>query len=115
MTAAKYDITIEKGTTFIQEFVYKDSNSQIIDLTGYTARMQVRQSEPSSTTIFNLTDVDGITIAPLEGKLSVRIEAADTASISAITAVYDLEIEATDGTVTRLVEGKVAIKQEVTR
>ena len=42
--AAVYDITIEQGATFRLSLVWKDSSNVPVNLTGYTARMQVRRS-----------------------------------------------------------------------
>ena len=44
MAAGKYSFTIEQGSTVDFEIVYKDSNSDPIDLTLYTARMQIMPS-----------------------------------------------------------------------
>ena len=41
MAAGKYSFTIEQGSTVDFEIAYKDSNSDPIDLTSYTARMQI--------------------------------------------------------------------------
>ena len=45
MAAAQYDILIEQGATFSRTFVWKDSSEVAVDLTGYTARMQIRKTK----------------------------------------------------------------------
>jgi hypothetical protein len=44
MAAGKYSFVIEQGSTVDFEIVYKDSNSNPVDLTDYQARMQIRPS-----------------------------------------------------------------------
>ena len=39
MSAGRYSFTIEQGTTFQLELIYKDSNQTPINLTGYSGRM----------------------------------------------------------------------------
>jgi hypothetical protein len=41
MAATTYDILIEQGATYSQVITYKESGAAV-NLTGYTARMQVR-------------------------------------------------------------------------
>lgn len=116
MPAANFDILIEQGATYDQEFIWKDSEGTGINLAGYSARMQIRQVK-SEAIILNLTDEDGITLN-YDGNGSIRIfvSATDTSELTTCSqARYDLELENSDGTVTRLLQGAVTISGEVTR
>ncbi|MFN9956503.1 MAG: hypothetical protein ACK55I_25675, partial [bacterium] len=44
-----------QGATFEKAFEYKDSTKTSINLTGYTARLQVRSDTDASTTLIELT------------------------------------------------------------
>ena len=44
MAAGLYDITIEQGATFQMNLTWKDSTGSPVNITGYTARMQVREN-----------------------------------------------------------------------
>jgi hypothetical protein len=116
MTAATTDFLIEQGATFRREILYKDSAGAVINLTGYTARMQVRRSKSSSTVLLDMTTANlRLVITPAEGKIVIDLPATLTATFTWPRGVYDLEIESSGGVVTRLLEGEVSISREVTR
>ena len=117
MSAGQRDITIEQGATFVLPFVWKDGNGNPVDLTGYTARMQVRSEHSSSDKLLDLSSPSsGIVIDEPNGKVTVTATAAQTAALSAPQlAVYDLKLTDGAGKVTRVVEGKARITPEVTR
>ena len=117
MAAAQADIVIEQGTTLNQSFQWTDSTGTAINLTGYTGRMQIRQTISTVATIADLTTANGgIVITAATGTVTAKISATATAAMTFTTAVYDLELIAPDGvTVTRLVQGNVTLSKEVTR
>ena len=117
MAAAQVDLVIEQGSTFVQQFLWTNSAGQAADLTGYIGRMQIRQTQASTTTIANLTSANGgITTGGTAGTVTINISATDTAAMTFASAVYDLELVAPDTvTVTRLVQGSVTLSKEVTR
>ncbi len=55
MAAGNYSFTIEQGSTTDFEIVYKDSNGDPIDLTGYEARMQLKDSIGGSSIFLTLS------------------------------------------------------------
>lgn len=114
MAAAKYNLYVEQGTTFSKTITWKDSVGNPIDLTGYSAELQIRASVESTTTFLSLTSTAGITLQPA-GLISILITPAQTRTINARKGIYDLELTAPGGTVRRLLEGKVTFSPEVTR
>lgn len=114
--AATYNITIEQGATFRLNLVYKAANGTPINLTGYTARMQVRRKYSDTTALLNFTTENGaITLGGALGTVAVKGLATLTDDLPAKPGVYDLELVDADGNVTRLVQGAVTISPEVTR
>ena len=114
MTAGQYDITIEQGATFTKTITWRDSSDALINLTGYTARMMVRESVDASATLLSLTDSSGITLGGTAGTIAILISAASTAAMTK-GGVYDLELVSGGGIVTRLLQGNVILSKEVTR
>lgn len=114
MTAGVHDITIEKGATFQLTVVYK-LDDVVVDISGYSARMQVRRYYNSTTADVDIDDSDYITITGAEGKLEIAIPPSITGALSYLCGVYDIEIESAGGVVTRLLQGEVTISPEVTR
>lgn len=116
MAAGLYSFTIEQGATFDRTFTYKNASDVLVNLTGYTARMQVRTTEESSVIIFELTTENGgITLGGVAGTIRLFLTATATAALAAAAGlVYDLEL-VSGTTVTRLLYGTVGIDREVTR
>lgn len=113
MQPGKYSITAYQGSTFSRSFTYAIDGAPV-DLTGYTARMQVRENYESVSTIFNLTTENGgISIDGPNGVITVTIAASSTTNAEPGKFRYDLEI-IDGGIVNRLLEGRFTIKPEVT-
>ena len=116
MAAATYNFVIEQGTTLAKTLIWNSSTGTPVNLTGYTARMQVRQSVTSSVVLLELTSAAGtIVLTPLTWTIVLNFPAATTAAIIWRHGKYDLELVASNGTVTRLIEGQIDISPEVTR
>ena len=114
MLAGLLNLTIEQGATYNLSFLYQDENGDAINLTGMTARMQLRRQFASDTALLSLTTENGrITITPLEGKIELYIGATDTALLTG-SGVYDFEL-VNGPVVNRLLEGSFNICNEVTR
>jgi hypothetical protein len=87
-----------------------------VDLTGYTARMQVRSSLQSSDVILSLTTQNGgIVLDNYAKTIELNISATQTSLLTFSQAVYDLEFITGSGEVIRFAEGKLTLKSEVTR
>ena len=114
MKPAKYNIICPQGATYDVQFTYK-INKFPVDVTGYSARMQVRQTHTSSDTLVSLTNGSGITLGGTAGTIDILISAATTAGFTPNAYVYDLELVSANGTVTRMVEGLFTVTPEVTR
>lgn len=114
MLAGRYDLTIEQGATFTLDLFYQDGSGAAVDITGYSARMQLRSSVDSSTVALELTTANGrITLDGARGKVTLNIAATDTAGLTG-SGVYDLEL-VTGSVVQRILEGTYTIVPEVTR
>lgn len=112
----RFDIEIKQGATYQLTVTWKDSAGTAINLTGYTARMQVRETYSSSSTIVSLTSSSGITLGGSAGTIAILISATTTAALTApFSGVYDLEVVDASGVVTRLLEGAATVSPEVTR
>lgn len=118
MAAGSYNIVCDQGATFGLSMTYKDANGAIINLTTYTARMQVRSKASAPTTILSLTSSPGagITLGGAAGTIVISISASSTAALEPGDYVYDLElVNTTSSAVTRLIQGKFKVSAEVTR
>lgn len=113
--ASRYDIACEQGATFSRVITYQGADGAPIDLTTYTARMQVRETAESGTTLLNLTTENGgIALGNVAGTVTLTATATQTAGIAAGEWVYDIEL-VSGATVTRLLQGCFTVDAEVTR
>lgn len=114
MLAGRYALTIEQGATFTLAMFYQDDAGAAVDLTGYTARMQLRSSVDAAQAAIELTTQNGrIVIDGARGQIMLNIAAADTAGLTG-SGVYDLEL-VQGAAVQRVLEGAYQVNPEVTR
>lgn len=115
MTAGIYNFTMDQGSDWDLNVVYQDSSGNPINITGYTAAMQLRQNYNSETADLTLsTSNGGIVITGALGKLVLHATAVQTGLLEAGFYVYDLEITS-GGVVTRIIQGQITVAGEVTR
>lgn len=115
MTPGKYNMVCPQGSTFNQELTYS-INAVNVNLSGYTAKMQIRASHTATTPLLTLTTENGgIALGGSSGTISLNIAASTTTGFTPKEYVYDLELISTGGNVTRLIEGKFIVTPEVTR
>jgi hypothetical protein len=114
MTPGRFNFVCPQGATFKPALIYKVDNSPV-NLTGYTARMQVRESHTSDEIIISLSTNSGITIDGPNGQIEILISASETSTFTDGDHVYDLEIISAGGEVYRLLQGRFNVTPEVTR
>jgi len=114
--ASTYNILVDQGSTYTLAVTYKDSTGTAINLTGYTAAMQLRLDYDSATAVLSLSSPsNGIVITGASGLVSITMSATQTAALSADTFLYDLEITSPTSVKTRLIQGVVVVSAEVTK
>ena len=118
MQPAHIDLDVYKGSTFVKIIQWKTGTPPVaVNLTGCTARMQIRKAVNDTTVLDTLTTENAKIVIhePLNGKFKIVIPASTSTAYTFTSAVYDLEIVFTDGTVTRVIEGCLTAAPEVTR
>jgi hypothetical protein len=113
----RLNFKLPQGATWIIPATWNDSTGQPIDLTGWHAAMQARTGFDASDTILDLDDgvQGGIVLGDGLGTITITVDHADTAAIAPGRYVYDLELTAGGGDVTRLLQGTLTVTPEVTR
>lgn len=116
MAAGFHHFIIEQGATFQQTLTLKDSSDAVINLTGYTAEMDLRKNQDDSNEVITLTTSNSrITMGGVAGTIILTISATDSAALSVGDGVYDLEITDSNGKVDRIMEGTYSIRGNVSR
>ena len=119
-TPAKLKFTIYQGATFRKRLTWTAAPSgAAIDLTGCTARMQVRSEVESPDVLLELTTENGgITLGGAAGTVDLYVGAVATSAIAWESGVFDLEIVfpgALPDDVDRIAQGSISVSPEVTR
>lgn len=125
MAASKYDFPIEQGSSFKLSLVYKDSDDNVVDLTGWCSRL-IWVTNTGATQVFTTENVDdtsyNFTIDGTNGKIILLIPANTTNLFNFFGAKYDLELQSPEelyaggGKYTiRLLYGDIEIVKRYTR
>jgi len=116
-TTNVYDILVDQGATLLRSIGLKSSAKNAISLTGYTGRMHVREKTSSTLTVLLLTTENGgLEINASAGTVLIIGTPAQTAALVAGKYVYDLElIETSTGSITKVIQGNLTVRAEVTK
>ena len=110
--AAIANLTIDQGATFSSDVTVKDANGNAFNLTGYTATAKMAKGYSSTRTRTTITCT--INADPTTGIVTLSLTATETAALDAPARyVYDLEITS-GATVTRVIEGIINVRPNVT-
>jgi hypothetical protein len=106
------NIFIDQDANFSTTVTIKDSSDTALNLTGYTARAQLRKAHLSSSAIsFTVAFASDRTT----GQITLTLTSTQTGTLTAGRYVYDVTITTSGGTVTRVVEGTATINPSVSR
>lgn len=145
MPAAKYNISVDQGSSFALHFQYTDKDDAAVNLSGYSARMQVRRSTKTSRIILDIS-TSGVTgggttgefvlgggisgtggiflnaslvgatgASGTTGGIYVSVNSESMANVPEGRHLYDMELTNAAGKVQRLVEGAFEVLPEVTK
>lgn len=117
-----YNMSICQGTTYIKTFTWfagmccgkgtAGAQPAPVDLTGYTASMQIRPYPGSSVLYYDASE--DFTLGGALGTILLVIPAADTDTFTWWSGVYDLILTDPYGIMTKLLSGTVTICPVVT-
>ena len=115
--AVVFNVEIDQGADWFFNVTYDQPQGTPVNITDYTAEMQVRSYPNDTTVVLDLTTENGgITITGAEGLVELHATAEQTRAIDEGSYYYDLEITAPiTGVITRLVQGQAVVSAEVTR
>ena len=103
---------IDQGSTWSKQItVYQTDGTTVQDLTSYTPSSQLRKNYTSTA----YTTINATNYSPTNGIIVMSLTAVQTAALKSGRYVYDLQITHSDSTVTRVIEGVITIRPEVTK
>lgn len=106
------NIPIDQGSDYTSTVTVNNTDGLPFDLTGYTARGQIRKSY-ASTTFVSFT----VVVADYAGgQLQISLARGLSAAMKAGRYLYDVEIvNVSTGAVTRVIEGQIEINPRITQ
>jgi hypothetical protein len=116
---ASVNFNLYQGATFDETVTVKDANDALVDLTGYTADLQVRRSVEDADPLFELTTANGgVVLGGLSGTIELIKSAAATAALDIDLDgeqwVYDIKL-INGAYVERTIQGAIFAFAAVTR
>lgn len=109
---AAVNYTLLQGDTWLPGTITADIGGTPIDLSGYTAKMEIRPNL-SGDPIKTLTNGAGITLSAL-GVITITMTAAETNAIPAGEYLYDLQMTSGVGVVRTYSSGTITITTDIT-
>lgn len=115
--AGRYDFHADQGATFDRTITWKDHTGSPIDVSGFSARMQIRD-RIGGTVLHEFDSGDGsIVLGGSSGTIRLIASATDTEDWTWSEGIYDLELTdegSVPVVVTRLLQGRFHVSPEVT-
>lgn len=105
---------VDINTTYSFSVVYKDPNGNPIDITGSTAKMQVRNAQGDKLAFTLTSPSGGITIDGPNGLITVKMTPTQTSKLFYPKSVYDLMLTDSQANKTKLVGGYLTASRSVT-
>lgn len=114
--SVEHNIEIDQGATWTKEISWQDSNHQPYNLTTWTARFTLSKdiADAKGVPVLVLTTpaLNGITLGSTNPNIIIKLTSLQTSNIPHGRYVYDLELIAVAGDVTRLLRGTAFVIAE---
>lgn len=105
--------SLKKEETFDVELTWNQPNKTPVNITGYTAKLQVRKNYGNPVILELTTENGGIALTALTGKIRLIVPASATKTLPVGKFLYDL-LMISGSNVQTLVKGEFHIKDGVT-
>ena len=105
---------IDYNTTYQFEINYRDSDDNPIDITGSSAKMQIRDATGQKLAFTLTSPSGGITIDGPSGTLTVKMTPTQTSKLFYPKSMYDLMLTDSNSNKIKLVGGYITLTKTVT-
>lgn len=86
------------------------------NLTGYTAKLQVRENSYATSAVVTLTESDGITLGGSAGTFVITISPTVSSALTAKIDKYDLKITSSSGSeISYLLQGDFVVEKGISQ
>jgi len=112
----KVNLRFQQGARFSKAFLMVNNDGSPKDLSGYSARFQVRATRDAALPVVDASTANGkVAIDSLNGLITVTIGAVEMTAMTWRSGVWDLEVYNSTENVYRPFEGFASLSLEVTR
>jgi hypothetical protein len=108
------NLTIPQGTTWAARWPLQEEDGTAANLAGWQARAHARETIRAEEVLHSWNAAAGNVVLDELGVL-LSVDPATSSAWAWRSAVYDVELFHTDGTVIRLTQGVISVSPEVTR
>jgi len=112
---AYVNFTEFEGDTLEMAFTWKDSLGDVVPLSAYTARMEIRKTVVDPDILLALTESSGIVLQDVAFSITATVTDAQTAALGFGGYVYDIQLTDTTGKVNTLIAGTITLEPSVTK
>lgn len=111
---ATHRVTLVRGDTWLRTWDLQDDAGAPIDLTGASARVQVR--DWTDALVLSASTADGrLTVSPAIGRVQMAAPAVATAALAPGRYAFDFEVTYPDGTRTTYESATLVVQEDVAR
>lgn len=115
-----FNLCVNQGATYQKQFTWlataccgaAGAEPAPVDLTGYTANMQIRAFPLAATVLYDASA--DIVLGGIAGTIVLTIPSTDTENFTWWSGVYDMILTSPGGVVTRVLQGTVLVSAGVT-
>lgn len=106
-------VKIFRGDTWTRAWTIRDAENNVIDLTGATARLHIR--DENDNLIYAATmDNGSISIDAPNGTIYLTVDASITRNMNPGTYYFDIEVTYPNGTVKTYEQEKLKVMKDIT-
>jgi hypothetical protein len=111
-----YNMEIMQGADMTFEWILTDDNGDIKNISGYTAKMQIRRRTSDDSVLAEYSTTNGkLAVTGSSGKITLTLGHTDTAALTFTQGVYDLYIASATTVIDYITRGDVDVIARVTR
>lgn len=114
--AGQLNLTVRRGDTFTRTFTWRNSAGTPYNLTGYTAKLQLRTAPDAE--VIHTFENSYFTFDGVNGSVTFTIPASETAAFTWSVLSYDLELRnplVSPAFVKTLIAGEIRCVKDITQ
>jgi hypothetical protein len=112
----EYNLSINRGLSFVETVQLKNDDNSPLDLTGSSFLLQIRDHVFSTDYRINATNSNGLlAVTPLLGIVDIKLPPTETSKLVMNIGSYDLIQTTPTGDKVKIISGSVTINPTVSR